>query len=121
MADVRCPICGEPWELDTLHDEVSHRFPTKPWYQAEKPDEFTYQNSEGRWHSQKAYEVYFKIVRKEFNLKGCEALTSYGGGHNKDTIDPKNSVYGQIMEFNGDDIDAAIGDMETAEAWGLID
>lgn len=35
--DLYCPKCREPWELDSLHDEVSHRFPDMPWYVENDP------------------------------------------------------------------------------------
>lgn len=36
--DIRCPVCTEPWEIDTLHAEVEKRFPNKPWYVETKPE-----------------------------------------------------------------------------------
>lgn len=35
---VYCPKCGEPWESESIHDEVAKRFPNKPWYVEDKPE-----------------------------------------------------------------------------------
>lgn len=123
MADVICSKCGEPWELDTLHEEVSARYPEMPWFQPEKPEGFSYQDSQGNWQNQKVYEIYFNTVRRDFQSRGCEALYSLGNvSHNAETLNPaKYGIMGAIMEMNGSDIDAAIGDMADAEMYGLLD
>lgn len=38
--DIYCPKCREPWEMDSIHDEVSRRHPNKPWYVEDKPVQF---------------------------------------------------------------------------------
>ncbi len=109
MADIFCPICGEPWDLDCLHDEVTHRNPDQQWYVDGKYD-------------QTLYDPLFSEVRKQFQRNGCVALTSYNGEHNEDTMDrPRNSVYGALFELAGDDVDFAISMMEDAERYGLLD
>lgn len=35
---MRCHVCSEPWEMDTLHDEVAKRYPDKPWLVDTKPE-----------------------------------------------------------------------------------
>lgn len=42
--DIRCPECGEPWEIDSLHDEAA------------------------------AHDQDFAQVREDFYARGCEAL-----------------------------------------------
>lgn len=69
MADIYCPICTEPWDMDCLHDEVDARWPDKPWKEIE--------NSRIR---QNVYERnHYDIVRDDFRKRGCESLgESYG-------------------------------------------
>jgi len=110
MSDIFCPKCGEPWDLDCLHDEIAARNPDLPWV-----DDITNK------YDQKLYDPYFNAMRKEFQRDGCVALKSYGGGHNEETMDPpRNSVYGSLMELAGDDIDFAVSMMEDAERYGLV-
>lgn len=109
--DIRCSICGEPWDVDCLHDETASRHPDLPWI-----SDITGE------YEQKTYEVFLNKVKEDFGRNGCDALKSaYGGGHNTETIDKKNSVFGVLMEFAGDDIDFASELMEDAERYGLID
>jgi len=113
MADIFCPHCGEPWDMDCLHDEVSFRF------NPEGEKQLGYVDGK---YSQAEYDKMYQPIRKEFQKNGCIALTSYSAGHNEDTIDrPRNSVYGALMELAGDDIDFAVSMMEDAERYGLLD
>mgnify|MGYP007099647021 CR=1 FL=1 len=106
MADIRCSRCGEPWDIDCLHDEIEHRNPSKPW----KTENGSYLDG--------VYEKLFSAMRKEFRLKGCAALTSYTDV--KCTPVPNAGIFGELMDIAGDDIDFAAGMMEDAERWGLV-
>ncbi len=104
--DVRCSRCGEPWDTECLHDEVSFRNPQKPW----KFKDGTFLSG--------VYDQYFQTMKQEFRLKGCASLTSYTTG--ECTRTPSASIYGELMDFAGDDIDFAAGMMEDAERYGLV-
>ncbi len=53
--DIRCPCCGEPWDMDCLHEEVEHR-----------------------GAQDEEYEEVYNQVKSDFFKKGCTALTVYG-------------------------------------------
>jgi hypothetical protein len=113
--DIKCQICGEPWDAECIHDEVAERHPDKPWYTEDEPeirDVYTRLDSRyNKWYNHNIYEPLYKVVKDEFAKKGCEAF-SYGS-HNRETIDPaKNAIYGSILDFFSDDIDAAVGGIE---------
>jgi hypothetical protein len=106
--DIRCPICGEPWDADSLHDEVAERYPNKPWYTVEEPEnKRVYDRIDtktGLWYNHTIYEEYYKEVKDQFFKRGCRI---FGTSHNEETISKeKNSVYAMIAEVMGDDIDA---------------
>ena len=107
--DIRCPICGEPWDADCIHEEVSYRNPNATGY-----------GDDGKYH-QELYDIYYKPVLAEFRKNGCEALTSFGGTHNG-TIRGKNAAKLSSMLFDvlGDDIDGIASELEDAEYMGLI-
>ena len=92
--DIRCPICSEPWDLDTLHDEVTERF-------------------DDQARSETPYEDLFGQVRRDFSRQGCEAL---GSRHAQTTADP---IVSEIYALMGDDLDGAASLLEDAEALGL--
>lgn len=97
--DIRCPKCGEPWDLDSLHDEVADR---KQW--ADNPATET-----------------FDSVCKDFYTRGCEALTSFGGRCNPE-VDAKAATLASVTyDVLGDDIDGAAAMLEDAEVFGLFD
>jgi len=81
--DIYCPRCGEPWDHDTLHEEVGARV------------------SEGRKAS-------YATVAAEFRRRGCEALESYGAPCNPEGI---GSGYAEaasaLYDLLGDDMDGA--------------
>lgn len=125
--DVRCPKCGEPWDIDSLHDEVGNRYPSAPWMVQHKPKGYSsYQRREGEpyagmWHDQQVYETYFEEVRKDFRMNGCAALS---GGYNRwceEHASKRYAIAGPIMDFFVGDIDAAAEGLEDAESMGLFE
>jgi hypothetical protein len=105
--DIYCPKCGEPFEIDTLHEFVAEQYPSEPW------------KDENGKYNQAEYERIFDITYDAFKLVGCNAINF---PHNKETLNPqKNGIYGILMEFAGDDIDFAASMMDEAESWGLLD
>lgn len=102
--DIRCPVCLEPYEMDTIHDVVTERWPDKPW------------KSKDGTFDEKNYDVFYRQVQKEFRLKGCEAL---GGEHSAQRA--KSGIGYAIYDLMGDDFDGAASAFEDAEAMGLLE
>ena len=102
--DIRCPKCGEPWDIDSLHEEVIVRNYTRPWTD---PD---------GTHHQDTYERYFKEVKDDFNKRGCIAV---GGDECQDN--PRMwGLASIISDVMGDDIDGEAMMWDDAERWGLL-
>lgn len=87
--DLLCPKCREPWDNDSLHEEVKERIDAK-----ESAD--------------------YKKVYREFVQKGCEAL---GAAHNSETLGDIDPVLAEIYTVAGDDVDFAASMIQ--EAWNL--
>jgi hypothetical protein len=112
--DIKCRICGEPWDADCLHDEVAYKYPDKPWnteIEPETKDVYTrLDNKTGKWYNHQIYLPLYEEVRKDFSQRGCEALNA---SHNERTINKdKNDIYGQILDMFDADIDAAASGTE---------
>lgn len=101
--DIRCPKCGEPWDLDSLHDEVADR---KACADAGDPD---------------PVDITFDSVRKDFYRRGCAALTSFGGHCNPEVNGKAATLASAAYDILGDDLDGAACMLEDAEAAGLFD
>jgi hypothetical protein len=90
--DIYCPVCAEPWEIDSLHDVAGE---------------------EGRTFSQ---------VRSEFFASGCGvAFAPWGitckpatgaAGH-------RAMISAMLADILGDDIDGIALELEDAERMGL--
>lgn len=100
--DIRCSKCGEPWDVDSLHDLVAEEF--------------------GHWDpiAQRTvvagdYSILFERVRHDFKRRGCEA---FGARHNETKAHPGIA---EIQDLLGDDIDGAAALIEDFEAAGLFD
>ncbi len=105
MADVRCPKCGEPWDLDCLHEETEARLMDR-----DVPFE---QTRYGRSFGEEAYRPVFNEVRQEFYNVGCAALTSYGARCEPGAqADPRIAM---AYELLGNDLDGAIATLEDME------
>lgn len=100
--DIYCVHCGEPWELDCLHEETEERVsaiartPNAP-----RPD----------------YAQVFDIVRQEFYAHGCYALRSAytGAADSCERSEGSESIRlaaGALYELLGDDIDGAAAMLE---------
>lgn len=93
--DIKCPKCGEPWDMDCIHDEISDRHPDEPWRIGGK-------------HNQALYEQnYYGVVLGEFRTNGCSAL---GSRCNPNTT--AHPAIGELMDLMGDDVDGAAALME---------
>jgi hypothetical protein len=92
--DIKCPKCGEAWDIDSLHDFIEEQFPSKPWY-----------DTNGKY-DQKEYGRIFDNTYANFRLVGCNALNAkhYYGEDGKQKANP---AIGMILDLMGEDVDAA--------------
>lgn len=96
--DIYCVRCGEPWDLDSIHEEVDYR--------------------QGNGEA-----VSFNAVRRDFSRRGCLALTAYGV-HEADCVRDEGSAVamasGVLMDLLGDDVDGVASMMDDAIAMGWL-
>jgi hypothetical protein len=91
--DNYCPKCGEPWDIDSLHEEVLVKM----------------QDSGIVAGTKTGYEKLFDAVRKDFYRRGCPAA----GGRCSEPDTTTDNTFGltraeassSLMEMLGDDID----------------
>lgn len=98
--DLTCPVCGEPWEFDSLHDETAYR-------------------SEAITPAPEPYSATFDRVRAEFQREGCEALKSFGASHGP-IQQNRADVAALAYELMGDDLDGAASMLDDADFLGLM-
>lgn len=82
--DLYCPNCGEPWDNDCIHEEVS-----------ERADGSTY-----------------RTVLREFQAVGCKALTVYGEQECVASGSERAAVASAMYDLLGDDADGAMAMMQ---------
>ena len=88
--DIYCPVCGEPWENDTLHDYAEETNST------------------------------YKNVYRSFINDGCGTAFSTWGVTCEPNPSMRTHLMGVLAEIMGDDVDGIMSGMEDAEAWGLL-
>jgi hypothetical protein len=96
--DIRCPKCGEPWDMDTLHDEVEAR------------------NGALAAIFRRPYEVEYNEVSADFRARGCPALTSYAATCSQATASPGIGI---LYDLLGDDLDGAAAMLDDLEYAGF--
>ena len=97
--DLRCVVCGEPWEIDSIHDHVSELHPDKPWIQEDKPETgFTYLTEDG-WYNETVYQQHFEKAYNEFKVNGCKF---FGCSHNETPIGDVASIRALTDAFGHD-------------------
>ena len=114
MADINCTTCGEPWDLDELHQEIEHRITNGVFAPA---------------LSESAYAKYYRTLQREFASKGCQAFTSYGPRLLCEPQSPlsdsgkltKSAAMIAMLEVCGDDFDGIAAMMEDAELFGWVE
>ena len=93
--DIKCPNCGEPWDMDSLHEEIAMDFPDKPWKVNGKHDRDLYEKK------------YYNPMKQRFFKDGCKALGSICSAPK-----PSAAIYGDIYAEFGDDLDGVAAIME---------
>lgn len=100
--DIRCRKCGEPWDMDTLHEEVTERFAGT--------DRMRAYDDSGPCKDQKLYEPMYHEVRDDFYARGCEAF-SFAGPCQESGSD-REALVGALYDELGDDLDGLAAEME---------
>ena len=59
----------------------------------------------------------YEVTMESFSTNGCRA---FGVKCNENTIDKKNSLYSEIYDILGDDVDGAASIIDDAKYLGLI-
>jgi hypothetical protein len=92
--DIYCVRCGEPWDIDSLHEEVDER------------------NETGETAS-------FDTVRGDFYSRGCAALSNAFGTVKCERSEPVSNgklspamAMSVLVDIMGDDIDGVAAMME---------
>lgn len=94
--DIKCPKCGEPWDMDTLHDEVEHR------------------NGGISANFRRPYEVEYNEVAADFRKRGCQAIGGYSATCSPAKANPGiEAIYGVL----GDDMDGAAALFDEFDGW----
>jgi hypothetical protein len=76
--DIYCPTCGEPWEMESLHEEAQERYGI-PYYETPDVRGYDYGNpsftkiKNDEYNSDDYHKIY-EQVSTEFRAKGCRAL-----------------------------------------------
>jgi hypothetical protein len=102
MSDIYCK-CGEPWDLDCIHEHIAETYDENKWH------------TKGR-HDQDKYEILFKWAMTDFRKKGCEL---FGTSHSN-ASPSAGATFSAVQDIMGDDVDGAISMMEDAEDMGLF-
>ena len=88
--DVRCPKCGEPWDIDSLHEEAEYQGRT------------------------------FDAIRNDFVSNGCGSALGNAAWCDSHAYSPAANVAALAFDIMGDDIDGVASMLEDAERWGLL-
>ena len=97
--DINCPICAEPWDMESIHEEIDSRIEA----------ETMQRNPE--------YSVMYSQVSREFRRRGCKAFTFTGAAPwcvkpDNDSQYELASVASALYDLLGDDMDGAASMLE---------
>lgn len=113
---MKCVHCGEPWDNDCLHEEISWRIEHGGTMACRVIG--TYPRSGNPRYDQHEYGELYEQIRQEFYKSGCKVFTAYGARCSnakapsilKERLDVLTSLLGE----DHDGIDAM---MEDAGEW----
>lgn len=130
-----CTNCGESWDLDSVHEEVSARWPNHPWESPAQTAEYAYWGASpwersrmtkppARSHAeqdadQARYERFFNEVLADFRQRGCTALG--GSACESSLAEGPRELIETITRLGGSDTDGIESELEDAEFFGLFD
>jgi hypothetical protein len=109
--DIYCPKCGEPTDMDSLHDEAQSQYGTPYYVPASDPYASRLEREQNPAYDPEAYGVIYKAVREKFQRVGCEALGMKHSEPRSDTdrtfgLRPQEAA-AALYELLGDDMDGA--------------
>lgn len=108
--DVYCPTCGEPWDMDCLHEETRAQMDANDYPAYGAPG-----------YSETVYAECFREVQRDFQTTGCKALEVAYGEQNHCKPKPKTDrldvagAAAAMYELLGDDMDGAAAMLEDFE------
>ena len=100
VVDIYCKRCGEPWDMDEIHDEIDYR-------------------CDGRTPDGDAYQELYRSVRDDFYARGCEAFT-YAGVKCSGSNSTRAHVAAVLYDAFGHDLDGVASDLADAEYLGIF-
>jgi len=113
--DIYCTNCGEPWDLDCLHQEIECRIIDGILTDPQGDD----------------YANYYRSLQHEFATKGCKAFTAAypsAGGHcqPQESLSDngkltKSAAMAALLEICGDDFDGIASMMDDFEYVGWVE
>lgn len=99
---MRCPKCGEQWDLDSIHEEISYLYGDEVEELREK-----YKNDPRRHRYNDPFQAeyeskYFKPMKDEFYKNGC---STFGSRCNSVVNEEAAFASSALEELLGDDVD----------------
>jgi hypothetical protein len=125
--DIYCPTCNEPWDMDTIHEEIAERITSGDLAPLpDRGDKFSGPQYEAY---RKIYEGYYDTVRGEFYRKGCKAMYAFIGGEPSWCIKPerlavrlsRGEAMSALANIMGDDLDGIASTLEDAIMFGMVE
>lgn len=120
--DIYCPVCGEPWEIDSLHDIASERYGIPYYVEKDSGDTFFFSGSRGEKnpeYNSDDYQKVYKAVVHEFQTKGCKDV--FDNPSCKSRKDMRSMAASAMYDLLGDDLDGAAAMLEDADMMGMFD
>ncbi len=116
--DIYCTTCGEPWDMDTLHDVIDERMragdlPTTKFPGVLHGEEYKAYRA--------IYDSNYEIVRSDFYRNGCKAMDGYGSSWCEPKPSLRTDAMSMFIDVMGDDLDGIASMMEDAEYLGLLE
>lgn len=111
--DIYCKKCGEPWDMDTLHDEVGERIASGEF--SPLPPNGEYRPGPEYTAYRQAYDRLYQIVRADFYREGCRGLHAFTGGNTSWCIDRQTNTtaaMSAMIDLMGDDLDGIASMMD---------
>lgn len=108
--DLICPRCGEPWDIDCLHEEAELRIGGAAEYLLQKA-----KDPEG---AARSYQRLFDEISKDFRTRGCAALVKFRATDQPCEMKPSGpaatraAMASAAYDLCGPDIDGAAAMLE---------
>lgn len=117
--DIRCSRCGEPWDHDSIHEEIDYRREMGTLKVLPLPEPYD-QSSPAYKRYRAVYDKAYSTVSGEFRSKGCEAFTFAVAGPCVRVESEATAAAQAVYELLGDDLDGAAAMLDDFSAAGLL-